>query len=867
MERHDGAAGSAPLIFRERLVLLLEQGRRVPLTLMLAPPGAGKTTALRQWLEGPGDVRKIYHPVPRRDDEPRRFFRGLLEALERQVEGLAVGGMIGRVLRLAPAALGEWLAVRLARSPEPLCLILDDFQHIGDADVLAGLAALLERLPSHVRVLIASQVRPDLPLVRLQVTNRVQLVDAADLGFSAEEVCELHERLGGSRLDEQALASLLAITEGWATGVALALRLRALQGDAVPARFDGSHAGIAAFFDQEVLRGLPDSCRQLLITSAVFERFDGPACDAVLGSQGAARQLERLAVRQLFLLPLPEPGWYRHHALLRDFLAGRLAIEQPERVGDLHGRAAAHFLRRGEYEQAVRHAWQSADDALFQSVLSACCGAWLASGEFAAIIHWLGRLPEERLRGDPRLLLCLVEALTLSRRFHQASHHLAQACALSADPASLRCLAFYLQLFQQDRHFVPEPNWERLTDTEQPLAIRGRALVIGAYHHLLGGRLARALRFAVQGKELLAEAGLVFLESYADLVIALCHRQAGRVAQVRREVSADFQRTDPSRPAWVNRATAMVVALYEQNRLEAAEPLCEQLLARVSASSATEAIATVYLTLSRLLFRRQAHERASRLLEQLAGLLQLGQYTRFSSQLIQEQARQAWLSGRTALLESLVRRYRLDVALAEGSWERVREHDECWERRGLAVVYWLQARGQHGRAERVLRVLLEALRRGELRARQLIVEANLLTLLARQHNDAEQLSALVRLVEEYGLVTINRSVFDEAPGFGEGVFGLLDATGLDIPERYRQLFGEFLAPRPPAQRPWLAGLLTGKEVEIFDCLLQGLSNTEISVRTGIALSTTKWHLKNIYAKLNVANRTEAILCARPRSVS
>ena len=148
---------------------------------------------------------------------------------------------------------------------------------------------------------------------------------AADLGFSAEEVCELHERLGGSRLDEQALASLLAITEGWATGVALALRLRALQGDAVPARFDGSHAGIAAFFDQEVLRGLPDSCRQLLITSAVFERFDGPACDAVLGSQGAARQLERLAVRQLFLLPLPEPN-SRTSALL----SGQVDwIEQP----------------------------------------------------------------------------------------------------------------------------------------------------------------------------------------------------------------------------------------------------------------------------------------------------------------------------------------------------------------------------------------------------------------------------------------------------------------------------------------------------------------------------------------------------------
>lgn len=868
MDRHEWAAGSAPLIFRERLALLLEQSRRMPLTLMLAPPGSGKSIVLRHWLAQAGGPRKIYHAVPRRNDEPRRFFLGLLDALDEEGAGFATTDAVSeRVLRLPPAALGEWLAARLARVPEPLCLILDDFQNITDADVLASLTALLEHLPGHVQMLISSQTRPDLSLARLQRANRVLFIDAADLGFSAQEIRDLHEQLGGSRLDEHVLAGLLAVTEGWATGVALALRVQAIQGMEALTRFDGSQSGVADIFSQEVMHGLSDTCRQLLITSAVFEHFDGPACDAVLGYSGAARQLERLAVRQLFLLPLAEPGWYRHHTLLRGFLANRLAIEQPEEVGALHGRAAAHFLRRGEFERAVRHASECGDEDMYLSVLADSCEAWLGNGQFAAVIHWLGRLTEAQLLEHPPLRLSLVEALTLSRRFHQASHHLALTCAVSADSGNLRCLIFYLQLFQQDRHFVPEPGWETLIGDEQPLAIRARVLVIGAYHHLLGGRLARALRFAVQGKELLAQAGLVFLESYADLVIALCHRQAGRVAQVRREVSTDFQRTDPGEPAWVNRATAMVVALYEQNLLEAAEPLCEQLLARVSVSSATEVIATVYLTLSRLLFRRQVHERAGRLLDQLAGLLQLGQYSRFSSQLIQEQVRQAWLSGRTALLESLVRRHRLDVALAGGTWERVRPYDECWERQGLAVVYWLQARGQHGRAERVLRVLLEALRRSELRARQLIVEANLLTLLARQQAESEQAVALVHLVEEYGLVTINRSVFDEAPGFGEGIFGLLDGAGLDVPERYRQLYGEFLARRTPAQRPWLAGLLTGKEVEVFDCLLQGLSNTEISARTGIALSTTKWHLKNIYSKLNVANRTEAILCARPRSVS
>lgn len=867
MERHDGSAGSGPLIFRERLAQLLERDLRVPLTLMLAPAGSGKSTVLRQWLVQPGS-RKVYYAVPWRDNEPRRFFRGLLDTLAGQLAELSPSDrVVRRALRLPPAAQGEWLAVRLGRIREPLCVILDDFQHISNAGVLEGLAALLERLPPQVRLVIAGQARPELPLGRLQLANRVLLIDSADLGFSADEIRDLYERLGGGRLDEHVLAGLLEVTEGWATGVALALRQRALLGDEALARFDGSQAEVAQFFIQEVLRGLPEACWRLLITSAVFEHFDGPACDAVLGYSGAARQLERLAVRQLFLMPLAEPGWYRHHTLLRGFLANRLAIEQPEQVGELHGRAALHFLRRGEFERAVRHASQCGDEQLFLGALTASCEAWLGGGDFAAVIHWLGRLPEERLRDSQRLRLCLIEALTLSRRFHQASHQLALAELSRAEPDNLRCLAFYLQLFQQDRHFVPEPGWQALTAADQPLAIRARALVIGAYHELLGGRLASALRFATQGKELLAQAGLAFLESYADLVIALCHRQAGRVALVRREVSGDFQRTDPREPAWVNRATAMVVSLYEQNRLEAAEPLCERLLTRVSASSATEAIATVYLTLSRLLFRRQVHERAGRLLEQLAGMLQLGQYSRFSSQLIQEQVRQAWLSGRLALLESLVRRHRLDAALAEGTWERVRPHDECWERQGLAVVYWLLARGQHGRAERVLRVLLETLRRGELRARQLVIEANLLNLLARQYDASEQVAALARLVEEYGLVTINRSVFDEAPGFGDGIFALLDATGLDVPERYRQLYGEFLARRPAPQRPWLAGLLTGKEVEVFDCLLQGLSNTEISARTGIALSTTKWHLKNIYAKLNVANRTEAILCARPRSVS
>ena len=182
--------------------------------------------------------------------------------------------------------------------------------------------------------------------------------------------------------------------------------------------------------------------------------------------------------------------------------------------------------------------------------------------------------------------------------------------------------------------------------------IRAVSLTILAYHHLMNARLETSIRYAVQGKALLSQSGHSFFESYADLIIALCNRYAGRASSARKDVYSDYQRTPKASPAWVNRATAMVVVLYEQNQLDEAQQLCDELMAMVNSSSATEAIATVYITLSRLLHRRQQHARASRLLDQLSCIQQLGNYARFVSQVAQESMRQAWLGGKAAELHS-----------------------------------------------------------------------------------------------------------------------------------------------------------------------------------------------------------------------
>jgi len=183
-------------------------------------------------------------------------------------------------------------------------------------------------------------------------------------------------------------------------------------------------------------------------------------------------------------------------------------------------------------------------------------------------------------------------------------------------------------------------------------------------------------------------------------------------------------------------------------------------------------------------------------------------------------------------------------------------------------VYWLLARGAKVRAVRILKVLAESLRLSEVKTRALIIEANLLALNPQQQTKELQVRELRQLIAQYGISNFSRSLYDEAPGFGAELLRLNPEQLVDISDKYRESYAEFfLAERQPVKPSTdVARLLTDKESEVFNGLLNGLSNSQISAQTGAALSTTKWHLKNIYAKLNVANRTEAILSVQSRTV-
>ncbi|MCG8393911.1 MAG: LuxR C-terminal-related transcriptional regulator, partial [Pseudomonadales bacterium] len=319
-------------------------------------------------------------------------------------------------------------------------------------------------------------------------------------------------------------------------------------------------------------------------------------------------------------------------------------------------------------------------------------------------------------------------------------------------------------------------------------------------------------------------------------------------------------------PTWSLWATGMVVVLYDQNRLEEARALCEDLLPMVSSASATEVISTVYLTLSRLQHLQGNRKPSERMLEKLLSILQLGNYERFVSMAVLERARQAFVNADWARLEVVAERFALAGWVEENLPLDDVPYSQSWERRGLAAVYWLIAVGRSEDAEAALTLLRQVVNGAGIRTRGSIMEANLLVLQSRRVSKNEQVRMIDTLITRYGLLNINRGVFDEAPGLSTLMQSRWSEGALQLPDFYTDLFPAIFADAPQ-QAPLdvdPASVLTPREFEIFELLQSGLSNARISEHTGTSVTTTKWHLKNIYSKLGVANRTEAVLRAGPR---
>ena len=384
---------------RKRLHDLLREGRTLPLTLVVAPAGWGKSTIVADWLAR-DDVTAGWVSLDGGDNDPKRFWRYLLLAADQA--GSAAGAAALRRLDAAgsdvlhdvlPAFVNE-----LAAAEAPLVLVLDDYHLVTSTRVHMTIATLLERSPPQLHLMLITRADPPLPLSRMRVRGELAELRAEDLRFSVGEAVEFFSSRLGPLLSERDVLRLLERTEGWAAGLQLAaLRLR---DRADPAgfieRLTGADWHIVSYLGEEVLASQPAEIREFLLVTSVLNRMCAPLCDALTGRADGAGLISEIYRANLFLVPLDdEHRWFRYHHLFGGLLRHELARTAPDRPSALHQRAAQWYADHGEAAEAIGHAIASGDAGLSGQLVGAHWRRPFNAGQLETVRMWLEALPAE----------------------------------------------------------------------------------------------------------------------------------------------------------------------------------------------------------------------------------------------------------------------------------------------------------------------------------------------------------------------------------------------------------------------------------------------------------------------------------------
>ncbi len=411
------------VVSRPRLTEPLGRGAAPRLILLCAPAGFGKTTLLAEGLaaEQAAGRAVAWLALDEGDAQAATFWTNVITAVQAVVPGVGAG-----VLPLLQSAQPPFDAVvatllnDLNAVPKPLMLVLDDYHLADSLDVQPGMAFLLEHLPAHVHLVIASRADPTLPLSKWRVRGELVEIRSADLRFTPAEAAEYLNEIMGLALTTADVTALEARTEGWIA--ALQLAALSLQGRSNITAFIASFAGddryIVDYLVEEVLTRQPQDVRDFLLRTSILARLNGGLCDAVLGRNDGQAVLVALERANLFLVSLDDRRlWYRYHRLFADVLLVHLKAEHAEEIPQLHQRASAWFEDHAEPAEAIRHALSGNDFDRAASLMEAAIPEFHRNRQEAEIRAWARMLPADVVRVRPVLGMGIVGALASGNEF------------------------------------------------------------------------------------------------------------------------------------------------------------------------------------------------------------------------------------------------------------------------------------------------------------------------------------------------------------------------------------------------------------------------------------------------------------------
>jgi LuxR family maltose regulon positive regulatory protein len=406
----------AGAVARPRLIEKLLSGVQHPagvqvpgsFILLSGPAGFGKTTLLSEF------AAQIQQPVAwlsldEGDNDPNRFWTYLITACQSVLN--EVGENALALLRtpqpMPDDTIPTLLINDLISQTHPLVLVLDDFHTIQNPSLHTGILFLLDHLPHNLHLIVSTRIDPPWPLARNRARNQLIEIRAQELRFSLAEAAEFLHHTMGLALSAEELASLEERTEGWVAGLQLAALSMQGRRDtrAFIQAFTGSHVYIAEYLVDEVLKRQPEEMQTFLLQTSILDRLNGELCKAVTGCQDAQGKLRALQQANIFIIPLDDEGrWFRYHHLFADLLKARLqSLLSKTALGVLHQRAARWHEQNDMIVEAIEHAFAAADYAHVVRLVEAAALPMFLQAHVRTVERWLQAIPSEYYEKSPKI--------------------------------------------------------------------------------------------------------------------------------------------------------------------------------------------------------------------------------------------------------------------------------------------------------------------------------------------------------------------------------------------------------------------------------------------------------------------------------
>ena len=865
----------------------LNLGLSRKLIVISAPAGFGKTALLSDWINQ-HKIPTAWFSIDKGDNDPAVFLSYIISGI--QSIHAAFGQIALKLLKSpnepSPESITGLLINDILKIKHDFLLVLDDFHLISNPEILKLVAYLLEHIPNNIHIAILTRSDPTIPVARLRSQNQLVELRSSDLSFSANEISDLFKKLK-LKLSIDDVYSLETITEGWIAG--LQLTALSIQGREDVSGFihdlKGDNRYILDYLMEEVLKIQTEDIREFLIQTSVLEQMSAPLCNKVLNRNDSGFVLETLDKNNMFIVPLDnERHWYRYHHLFADLLKQRLQQKDQMLIIDIHNKACHWFEQNNMVDLAIEHAFEIKNYEKSIQLLGEVVERMWENGLHAAILKYGDLIPDALIKNNPGFCLYYAWILISSGKPEQAKPYLTSAENITRNRLNDK------DIFGENR--VYNKN------------LLGRIFVALAYLNSNEERPEKIIEYCEKALENLKEDNPLWL-SWVWFSYGIAYHAGGDIQESNRAFKKAWEYGEKSGNLYLISAIAFRVADNEQQlgHYRSAYKKCSDLLTFMKKRGYSQIAKTEWTYAG--LFTVMASSQAM-----WANMDKAHEYIKIAYDL-SKTTRDISVKIPVLMLYSTVL---YECGDTNGSEKIMNEMEDVMKQKTIApfLIYMylsmklfiLIERGQTDEAESLFSAYGLGLDKKKshiddaayisyarlLLAQYKLDEAeSLLSELYTLANESKRIERLIGIKMYYAIMYKMRGTQDKAvhqvieamemaanenffsyflydlhhtKDLLNEVFRIQATSKTKIPAKFVDTLKLLIERKENCKKIHVAVDLSARELDTLKLIAEDLSNQEIADKLFISLNTVKTHAKNIFLKLEVDSRIQAVTKAK-----